>query len=303
MHSYKLTRRGKIVITMFVMLIFAISILSIRGIAIASDNSFNTSLEKSVEASKLSVNVYTNDPDKFVKYVVEYNGSLNEFVETDLVNNEVEKDNDDFLSISAEEAMAYDKGKVAFLTFDDGPSTNITPLILDILDDYNIKATFFVVGNLCDKNGSVLKDIAVRGHAIGIHSYSHNTKELFQNQDNFINEVKMTEDALKQNIGEKFETRLFRFPGGSFEDYKKQYMGILNDEGYISVDWNVVTGDGEFLHPTSEMLLERLEATSMDKNNIIILMHDSTTKQPTAEVLPKAIEYLKTKGYEFAVLK
>lgn len=298
MHSYKLTRRGKIVITMFFILLSIISIVSIKRIAMASDNSFNASLEKAVEISKSSVNVYSNDSDKFVKNVIEYNDNFNK-----LKDNEEKKDNNDFLSINVEESMVYDKSKVAFLTFDDGPSKNITPLILDILDDYNIKATFFVLGNLCDKNGSVLKDIAVRGHAIGIHSYSHNTKELFKNKDNFINEVKMTEDVLKRNIGEKFETRLFRFPGGSFEDYKKQYMDILSDEDYVSVDWNVLTGDGEFLHPTPEMLLERLKATLMDKNNIIILMHDSATKQATAEVLPEAIEYLKSIGYEFAVLK
>jgi len=109
--------------------------------------------------------------------------------------------------------------------------------------------------------------------------------------------------VLRQNLGDEFSTRLFRFPGGSFEDYKTQFVKALNDKGYVSVDWNAVTGDAESKNPTHEMLLERLKNTVENKNKIVVLMHDSAAKQVTAEALPDIIEYLISQGYRFAVLK
>lgn len=285
MHNYRLTRRGKVVITVFalVMILSIINIFSINQFAIASDNSENELLQNTKYLSILNIDSNSNSH----------------------INNINFEDNpkNDFLSIPVEDVNTYSKSKVAFLTFDDGPSENITPLILDILDDYNIKATFFVLGKLCKENSSVLKDISIREHAIGIHSYSHNYNQIYKNKENFIKEIKMTENVLKEKLGENFNTRLFRFPGGSFDNYKNQYKTILNDEGYVFIDWNVINGDGELLDPLPAKLLDRLKVTSMGKKNIIILMHDSATKKATANALPKVIEYLKSEGYEFAVLK
>jgi peptidoglycan/xylan/chitin deacetylase (PgdA/CDA1 family) len=207
------------------------------------------------------------------------------------------------LSIDAEKAYVYDGIKYAFLTFDDGPSKNITPQVLDILKKYDIKATFFVLGSLSARNGELLKDIADSGHAIGIHTYSHNYKAVYESTGSFINEIKMTDTVLKQTLGSEFHTRLFRFPGGSFESYKSQYKDILNANGYVSIDWNVVNGDGEYSDLDPQNLLDRLKATSKGKRNLVVLMHDSSGKQTTVDVLPGAIEYLKSQGYEFAVLK
>ncbi len=207
------------------------------------------------------------------------------------------------LSVSVEDIHDYDKSKLAFLTFDDGPSESVTLEILDTLADYDIKATFFVLGSMCDKNGNVLKEIKDKGHSIGIHSYSHKLSELLQSEESFINEIKMTEDALARHLGEDFKTRLFRFPGGSFESKKRQYFDVLNELGYVSVDWNALTGDTEYINPTPEMLLDRLKATTVNKNNIVVLMHDFENKRVSAKVLPEVIEYLKSEGYEFAVLK
>lgn len=297
MHGYRLTVRGKFVLTMLFILSLT-SMLNPGGIAIASDKSeyviSNVTYLSSSPAPELcklnlseSAAVFKNETDGL---------------------KETEKDSDlddkgKFLSINVEDIRSYDKSKVAFLTFDDGPSENVTPLILDVLDRYHIKATFFVLGGMSEKNGIVLNDIRNRGHSIGIHSYSHNYSKVYKNKDSFVNELKMTENVLKQNLGQDFSTRLFRFPGGSFEDYKKQYIKVLNENGYVSVDWNAVTGDAEFLNPTPEMLLKRLKATVKNKKNIVLLMHDSATKQASAQVLPDVIEYLKAEGYEFAVLK
>jgi peptidoglycan/xylan/chitin deacetylase (PgdA/CDA1 family) len=96
---------------------------------------------------------------------------------------------------------------------------------------------------------------------------------------------------------------LFRFPGGSFEDYKKQYIAILSENGYISIDWNVVTGDGQFSDYTPKELLDNVKYTSRRKQNLVVLMHDSSNKQATVDALPRVIEYLKSNGYTFALLK
>lgn len=295
MHGYRLTRRGKFVLTMLVILSLA-STLNLRKIAIASDNSGYEVHNATYFSSPYS------EVDKLdlSKLAVVFNTEVNELDDGDKENSE---NKEEFLSINVEDIKTYNKSKVVFLTFDDGPSDNVTPLILDILDEYKIKATFFVLGSMCEKNGAVLSDIYHRGHAIGNHSYSHNFKELYKNEESFLNELKMTEDAIGQNLGEEFSTRLFRFPGGAFEGYKMQYMGALNKEGYVSVDWNAVTGDAEVVTPTPERILERLKATVKNKSNVVLLLHDSATKQATVQVLPDVIKYLKSEGYEFAILK
>lgn len=285
MHGYRLTRRGKLVLTMLVMLVSLAGTFGLQSIAIASDKA------EYVIQNPASL---SNTHSQVIKLHLSEKSE-----ETEELNNEIKEE---FLSINIEDIRTYDKSKVAFLTFDDGPSS-ITPDVLQILQNYNLKATFFVLGNMCEKNSSILNDINNNGHAIGIHSYSHNFNKLYKDEDSFINEVKLTENILKQILGNEFSTRLFRFPGGSFENYKNQYMNSLNELGYVSVDWNAVTGDTEFVNPTPDELLERLKATIKNKNNVVVLMHDSDTKQTTVDVLPGVIEHLKSEGYEFAILK
>ena len=300
MHSYKLTRRGKIVLTMFVMMLSLVfGSLFIKDIAIASDGSEivlqNPVYLSNINGDKESIS-FSNELKRLK------GSSVAEILTADTVDDtEIEEENN-ILSINVEDISSYE-GKVAFLTFDDGPSHNVTPLILETLEKYNICATFFVLGNMCEKNGYMLKELTDRGHSIGVHSYTHELNKLLKSRDSFINEIKMTEDAIKENLGDDFSTRLFRFPGGSFEAYKRQYMDDLNDLGYVSVDWNALTGDSEYVNPQPERLMERLKATVINKDRIIVLMHDSDTKAVSAEILPDVIEHLIDQGYEFAVLK
>ncbi|NYB74642.1 polysaccharide deacetylase [Sedimentibacter hydroxybenzoicus DSM 7310] len=300
MHSYKLTRRGKTVLTMFVMMLsLVIGSLFIKDIAIASDGS-EIILQKPVYLSNTNSNNQSISFSNELKRLRD-NGAANEILIADDLKVE-DIDEKEILSINVEDISSLE-GKIAFLTFDDGPSHNVTPLVLETLKRYNIYATFFVLGNMCEKNGYMLKEVRDRGHSIGVHSYTHELNTLLKSRDSFINEIKMTEDAIKKNLGEDFSTRLFRFPGGSFEPYKRQYMDDLQDLGYVSVDWNALTGDSEYVNPKAEILMERLKSTIINKDRIIVLMHDSDTKQVSAEILPDIIEHLKTEGYEFAVLK
>jgi peptidoglycan/xylan/chitin deacetylase (PgdA/CDA1 family) len=292
MHGYRLTKRGKLVLVSLNLLICLAVIACLKGIAVANDNSGEQTgsiyLDKPVsEAQK---------PD-IEKTAMVYS---NEIIKLD---DNVIKENKEFLRVNVEDIRSYEKGKLAFLTFDDGPSKNITPKILDVLDNYGIKATFFVLGYMCEKNGSILEDLIEKGHSLGIHSYSHELDKLLENEESFINEILMTESIIETYLGDDFSTRLFRFPGGSFENYKKEYIDVLNELGYITVDWNALTGDTEYLAPTPELLLSKLKETIINKDIIVVLMHDLDAKQVTAEALPDVIEYLISEGYDFALLK
>ena len=193
--------------------------------------------------------------------------------------------------------------KIAYLTFDDGPSTNVTPQILDILDKYDVKATFFVIGNLAEQNPDLIKRINESGHAIGNHTYTHSYKHIYQNTTNFLNELKNTEKVLKNILGEDFETNIIRFPGGSFGQKKAVFRKIAVDNGYSYYDWNALNGDAEGKSFPKDRLVQRLRSTANGQKELIILMHDMGGKQTTADALPEIIEYLQQDGYEFEVLK
>ena len=111
----------------------------------------------------------------------------------------------------------YDsKEKVAFLTFDDGPSSNVTPKILDVLKKENIKATFFVLGTMVKANPEVLKREKKEGHYIANHSYSHEYSKIYKSSNAVLKEYNKTEEQIKRALGnENYSSNLFRFPGGS----------------------------------------------------------------------------------------
>lgn len=192
--------------------------------------------------------------------------------------------------------------KIAYLTFDDGPSKTTTPAILDILSHYDIKATFFILGKMVDVNPDILKRTYEEGHSIGHHSYSHKYGHIYKNIENFLSEIKSTEIALKNILGEEFETKLLRLPGGSYEKYKKKFVEAAADLGYKNYDWNALNGDAEGINLSKEKLINRLKATVKGRKEIIILMHDSDSKKSTVEALPEIIDYLISEGYEFRTL-
>ncbi len=191
------------------------------------------------------------------------------------------------------------EGKVAYLTFDDGPTTNITPQILDILDNYNIKATFFVIGSLAEVNKDVLKDVEIRGHTIGNHTYSHDYKLIYSSVNMLIKDIDKADEVL-EDILTNYERGLFRFPSGSFKKY--QFIEAVKDKGYKHYDWNALNGDAEALNVPVNKLISNVKKTVCDKNKVIILMHDSQTKQTTVDSLPDIIDYLIEEGYSFETL-
>ncbi len=193
------------------------------------------------------------------------------------------------------------KGKTVYLTFDDGPSP-YTLKILDILDEYGVKATFFVVNG---KRNSVMKDIVKRGHAIGLHTYSHDYSKVYASDEAYFEDLQKISAVVKNEIG--VETKIMRFPGGSSNSISKKYSkGIMTrltksvvEKGYTYFDWNCSNGDADGADTVMKQLVFCSQFPKSAKN-IVVLMHD--TKKVTMEALPKIIEYYKSCEMEFGVL-
>ena len=192
--------------------------------------------------------------------------------------------------------------KVAYLTFDDGPSLIVTPRILDILDEYDIKATFFVVGKMAERHPEMLQRIYEKGHSIGNHSYSHNYGYLYKNSSNFLNDIEKSNKVFKKILGDDFNSNLVRFPGGSFGKNNKIIQAVV-DAGYKYYDWNSLNGDAEGKKFSKDRLVKRFKETSRNKKKLIVLMHDTDAKDTTPDSLKEIIEYLINQGYEFDVLE
>ena len=196
-----------------------------------------------------------------------------------------------------------DGHKVAYLTFDDGPSRDITPSVLQILDKYNIKATFFVVGVMAEQNKDLLIREKNNGHSIGNHTYSHNYKYIYASPGNLIADLDKNNSLMKGILGNDFNTKLIRFPGGSFGSRLQPFRNAVKAKGYYYVDWNALNGDAEAVSVPQDKLVTNLRQTSAGKQHIVVLMHDAPGKHTTIEALPQIIEYLKSQGYTFRTLR
>ncbi len=197
----------------------------------------------------------------------------------------------------------YTEGKIAYLTFDDGPDNKITPIILDILKNYGIHATFYVCGNMVEKNPDVLKRIYTEGHAIGNHSYNHVYKELYPNVDKFLKQISDTDEIIKEFIGVR--PLIIRTPGGRAGMWTPDYEPMMTACGYVEHDWNVSVEDATSKKPTpQEMIYFVDEQTNkqLKDNAAIILMHSKEDKGNTAAALPGIIKVLVDKGYTFGVV-
>ena len=194
--------------------------------------------------------------------------------------------------------------KTCYLTFDDGPSSEVTASILDTLRRYNVKATFFEVGSIIKSNPDMARRVFEEGHLIANHSQSHNYDNLYASESSFINEVQKAEDAITTVCGEAPKMKLFRFPGGSYNagdhaSEKQTYKKTLADAGYYYIDWNSLTGDAEGRTKNAEELLGYLQSNIDTDYSAVVLMHDASTKKATAEALASVIEYLMSEGYTF----
>lgn len=192
-------------------------------------------------------------------------------------------------------------GKVIYLTIDDGPSVN-TPAILDILDQYHVKATFFVTAQ-SPEYLNYIKIAHDKGHAIGLHTYSHNYASVYASDEAYFNDLQAIRDIVYEKTG--IQSNIIRFPGGSSNtvsaNYNKGIMSRLTKEvqkrGYQYFDWNAASGDGNSALPASSLIQS---GTSYgDYSSIMLLTHDHSGSHASVEALPAIISYYQNLGYTF----
>lgn len=191
--------------------------------------------------------------------------------------------------------------KVVYLTFDDGPSA-LTPEVLDLLDEYDAKATFFVVYTDTSQYTSNLKEIVSRGHTLAIHSYSHDYDKIYNSVDAFLSDFEKVFNWVSEETGVK--PALYRFPGGSIKGSTSVVNGIvkeMNRRGFIYYDWNVSSGDGSSA-TTQENILENVTTAVKDFKQPVVLMHDGPGNTATKKALPAVLKTLSKDGYAFRSL-
>ncbi len=193
--------------------------------------------------------------------------------------------------------------KVVYLTFDDGPSVR-TPEVLDILDRYGIKATFFVVYYNTAKVNDLYRDIVARGHTIGVHSTTHQMTKIYKSVESYLEDFKTMYDHIYAQTGVKVQ--LFRFSGGSINSYNTTvYNSIIAEmlrRGFTYHDWNVSSGDAASNHVPAEKIYAEVVENVRGRKKSVVLMHDSVAKNTTVEALPQIIETLLAEGYTFKAL-
>lgn len=195
------------------------------------------------------------------------------------------------------------KEKIAYLTFDDGPSDLTIPL-LDVLDRYQVKATFFLVGKTGEEDRKAMREIVKRGHAIAVHSYSHDYREIYASVDAYLADFAKMHDLILKETG--VDTPLYRFAGGSINSYNrdtaKAIIEEMNRRGYTYFDWNVDSGDAT-RGTTAQQIYQHAVNDSKQFRRPVILFHNTGTKKMTLEQIPAIIEALQKEGYRFDVLK
>lgn len=174
-----------------------------------------------------------------------------------------------------------------YLTFDDGPIPEVTPWVLDQLDKYQIKATFFCVGDNARRHKSVFNDVIKRGHQVGNHTFNHIQSLIYRNSA-YITNVRKATPYIKSN--------LFRPPHGQL---RPGLLKILNRR-YQVIMWDVLTGDYDAT-TKEEVILERVKKYTRDGS--IIVFHDSLKAKKNLDyALPRSIEFLLEQGYNFGLL-
>ena len=185
--------------------------------------------------------------------------------------------------------------KCVALTFDDGPHPKYTPIILDILDKYNAKATFFVIGTNAEKYPEIIRRESESGHEIGNHTYSHpDLKKI--NASDFMDEITRTNGIIEKITGKK--PRLFRPPGGYLNNIIVEKVSAQNG---ISVLWSWRQDTKDWACPSSDCIVTGVLSNLRDGD--VILFHDyNANSSPTPEALERILKKLSSQGYKFVTV-
>lgn len=199
---------------------------------------------------------------------------------------------------------ADDGKKVAYLTFDDGPSAN-TEKILEVLKQYGAKATFFVCGT---SKLELVKRIQEEGHTVALHCNEHDYSKVYASDEAYFQDLQTISDKVEAYLG--FAPKIVRFPGGSSNTTSKKYSkGImtrltqsLTEKGYVYMDWNADSGDAAGNNVDPAKLVANVKRDCGKQKRVCILMHDAPAKTTTVTALPEIIQYLQGEGYSLEAM-
>lgn len=198
--------------------------------------------------------------------------------------------------------------KTVYLTFDDGPS-EITLLILNVLKEHHVPATFFACGNVTEFGRKVYNRILDEGHTLGNHTFYHRYDKIYASADAFEKDVVRLDDLFCKFT--ETRPRLLRFPGGSNNSIAKTADGAslmpelvkrMTRQGYRHCDWNVDSKDYAANAGNADAIVKTVVGGVAKHDEAIVLMHDSYLRAATAEALPNIIMELRAKGCAFKAL-
>jgi peptidoglycan/xylan/chitin deacetylase (PgdA/CDA1 family) len=200
---------------------------------------------------------------------------------------------------------------LAFLTYDDGPSPKLTPQLLDALKAAGVHATFFVIGYRIAQNPAVVQRAMAEGHAICLHSYSHDYSYLYPgrvgNADRVAADYDQALAAARTVLGPSYTSPGYRYPGGHMSwNALEGCDAALAARGVSWIDWNCMTGDAE-KHPTQnggqgvQMVGETL-ARAGNPKAAVVLSHDSAGGHVSLQALPTLVQFFRDRGYGFGVI-
>ncbi len=205
-------------------------------------------------------------------------------------------------SIAAASVQTADK--VAYLTFDDGPSS-ITADILDVLSEFDVKATFFVTAQKLEYLDMISR-AHNEGHCVAIHTFSHDYGKIYSSVDSFFDDIELTQKMLVEYTGKGSSE--IRFAGGSSNTVGERYAGFkimpklveeCDRRGLRYHDWNVDTRDAVNAPLSVSSILDNVKKSIADKDTAVILMHDITSASTGPDAVRAVVEYLKNEGYRF----
>lgn len=190
-------------------------------------------------------------------------------------------------------SIIQNKEEGIILTFDDGPNPSTTPQVLEILNEFNLKATFFIIGKEAEKHPDIVAKIYAEGHLIGNHSYSHSNYMTFFNSKKMIKDFEAARVIIKDIIG--VSPNYFRPPLGLTSP---KYTKMLDKVNYQSIGWTYRSFDT--MIDDKKTLIDKTIKAIKSNNKSILLFHD--TKNTTIEALPEILKYIKDNGIKVANL-
>lgn len=195
---------------------------------------------------------------------------------------------------------------IIYLTFDDGPSIDITEQVLDILKNRNIQATFFILDY---PYGSEKEQLVIRqiqeGHTVGLHGISHDYSQIYTDLNTLMDNFTSLQEKVYNSTG--YSAKLIRFPGGSSNTVSKKYcpgimtkaVNYITSTEFVYFDWNIDSNDAGYANTSKEIYYNVTSQLKQHRSNVV-LMHD--TNQYTADALNSIIDYGLKNGYTFKAL-